>query len=228
VSSPLIPDLSTTLNISYAGYRSLAPIYFRNSAAAVIVYDITQVRPLLSITISTNVFPQSPDASFEKAKSWVQTLQRQADPGIIIILVGNKLDLVQDDPSARRVTREEAERYAEAEGLLFAEASAKTGEGVSDIFMKIGESHVHGWRTTLMLFCSEQVARGDARGAGQARGQAGEWSDGCVGFRVSVLAKDEELLTILSVPQDSPCQCATEPILLLVVYVRKLVPDYIA
>ena len=25
------------------GYRSLAPIYFRNSAAAVIVYDITQV-----------------------------------------------------------------------------------------------------------------------------------------------------------------------------------------
>lgn len=26
-----------------AGYRSLAPIYFRNSAAAVIVYDITQV-----------------------------------------------------------------------------------------------------------------------------------------------------------------------------------------
>lgn len=82
---------------------------------------------------------QAPEASFEKAKSWVQTLQRQADPGIIIILVGNKLDLVQDDPSARRTTTEEAERYAEAEGLLFCEASAKTGENVSEIFMKIGE-----------------------------------------------------------------------------------------
>jgi Ras-related protein Rab-5C len=126
------------------GYRSLAPIYFRNSAAAVIVYDITQVRPFpssLPSLILSLTSAQPPESSFEKAKTWVQTLQRQADPGIIIILVGNKLDLAQEDPSLRRTSREMGEQYAETEGLLFLEASAKTGENVEEIFMEIGEFH---------------------------------------------------------------------------------------
>ncbi|KAH8077235.1 putative GTPase [Filobasidium floriforme] len=101
-------------------YRSLAPIYFRNSAAAVIVYDITQ----------------PPEASFAQAKTWVQTLRRQADPSITIILVGNKLDLAS---SSRGTDRELAEAYAEEEGLLFVEASAKTGENVQEVFMQVAK-----------------------------------------------------------------------------------------
>ncbi|CAD6585089.1 MAG: GTP-binding protein of the rab/ypt [Tremellales sp. Tagirdzhanova-0007] len=98
-------------------YKSLAPIYFRNSNAAVIVYDITQ----------------PPETSFERAKSWVRELQRQADPSIVIMLVGNKLDL----ESSRKTSRETGARFAEEEGLLFTEASAKTGEGVQELFMEI-------------------------------------------------------------------------------------------
>ncbi|KIR26278.1 rab family protein [Cryptococcus deuterogattii 99/473] len=98
------------------GYKSLAPIYFRNSNAAVIVYDITQT-------------------SFEKAKSWVRELQRQADPSIVIMLVGNKTDM----DSQRKTSREIGEQYAKEEGLLFAEASAKTGEGVEELFMEIAK-----------------------------------------------------------------------------------------
>ncbi|WWD00741.1 hypothetical protein V866_007676 [Kwoniella sp. B9012] len=97
-------------------YKSLAPIYFRNSNAAVIVYDITQ-------------------ASFEKAKSWVRELQRQADPSIVIMLVGNKLDMELQ----RKTPREMGERFAQEEGLLFAEASAKSGDGVEDLFMEIAK-----------------------------------------------------------------------------------------
>jgi GTPase SAR1 family protein len=91
---------------------------------------------------------QSPDASFERAKSWVQTLKRQADPGIVIMLVGNKIDLCSpstndqannDGMDKRRVLKETAEKYAKEEGLLFAEASAKTGEGVSELFLEVGE-----------------------------------------------------------------------------------------
>jgi Ras-related protein Rab-5C len=73
-------------------------------------------------------------ASFERAKTWVQTLRRQADPGITIILVGNKSDLAE---TARRTDKALAEAYAEEEGLLFIETSAKTGEGVRDIFMQV-------------------------------------------------------------------------------------------
>ncbi|WVN89311.1 uncharacterized protein L203_104533 [Cryptococcus depauperatus CBS 7841] len=97
-------------------YKSLAPIYFRNSNAAVIVYDITQ-------------------ASFEKAKSWVRELQRQADPSIVIMLIGNKMDL----ESQRKTPREMGERFAQEEGLLFGEASAKSGEGVEDLFLEIAK-----------------------------------------------------------------------------------------
>ncbi len=85
--------------------------------------------------------------------SQVQTLKRQADATTIIILVGNKLDLATSPtstaseetsaPSAssskRRVPKEMAERYAEEEGLMFMEASAKTGEGVEELFMEVGE-----------------------------------------------------------------------------------------
>jgi Ras-related protein Rab-5C len=127
-----------------SGYRSLAPIYFRNSAAAVIVYDVTQVclcLPFTNANLSLSLchLLQSAEASFDKAKNWVQTLKRQADPGIVIILVGNKIDLCAEDESKRRVPREVAEKYAKEEGLLFMEASAKTGEGVQELFVEVGE-----------------------------------------------------------------------------------------
>jgi hypothetical protein len=93
-------------------------------------------------TFTHSLFPPSPSppppthsqASFAQAKTWVQTLRRQADPSITIILVGNKLDLA---PTSRGTERELAEAYAEEEGLLFVEASAKTGENVQEVFMQV-------------------------------------------------------------------------------------------
>ena len=95
-----------------------APMYYRNANCAVVVYDITQT------------------ASLEKARNWIRELQRQADPSIVIALCGNKLDLA----ARRQVTQEEAQKYAEEEGLMWAETSAKSGEGVTDIFTRIGQS----------------------------------------------------------------------------------------
>lgn len=65
----------------------------------------------------------------------MRELQRQADPNIVIMLVGNKLDLA----SQRKTPRELGEQFAQEEGLLFCEASAKSGEGVEGMFMEIGE-----------------------------------------------------------------------------------------
>jgi Ras-related protein Rab-5C len=70
----------------------------------------------------------------ERAKAWVKELQRQANPNIVIALVGNKLDLA----SAREVSIGEASAYAQECNLLFLEASAKTGENVVDCFTNIG------------------------------------------------------------------------------------------
>ncbi len=139
-------------------FHSLAPMYYRNAQAAVVVYDVTKA------------------ASLDKAKSWVKELQRQANPNIVIALCGNKLDLVSpnspgdeesepstpstphetevepDDATAtpgenpaspgaeslRQVPKEEAQAYASEAGLLFFETSAKSGDGILEVFTEIG------------------------------------------------------------------------------------------
>ncbi|EFH69098.1 predicted protein [Arabidopsis lyrata subsp. lyrata] len=57
-------------------YHSLAPMYYRGVAAAIIVFDVTN------------------QASFERAKKWVQELQAQGNPNMVMALAGNKSDLL--------------------------------------------------------------------------------------------------------------------------------------
>ena len=50
----------------------------------------------------------------------------------MIFLIGNKCDL----EAQRDVTFEEARQFAEENGLMFVEASAKTGDGVEEAFLE--------------------------------------------------------------------------------------------
>lgn len=98
-------------------YRSLAPMYYRGAACAVVVYDIT-----------------NPD-SFAGAKSWVKELQRRGDANVVIALAGNKADL----ESRRKVEFEEANAYAQENGILHLETSAKNANNVKSLFVEIAK-----------------------------------------------------------------------------------------
>ncbi|XP_033728115.1 uncharacterized protein LOC117317413 [Pecten maximus] len=97
-------------------YHSLAPMYYRGAPAAVVVYDVTNVN------------------SYNKATVWVKELMQQANAMMVIVLAGNKADMVTDT----RCNNEEARKFAAENKLLFAETSAKTGMNVDDIFFQIG------------------------------------------------------------------------------------------
>ncbi|KAJ5130501.1 uncharacterized protein N7515_006540 [Penicillium bovifimosum] len=181
-------------------FASLAPMYYRNAQAALVVYDVTK------------------PSSLTKAKHWVAELQRQASPGIVIALVGNKLDLTNDggDASeaasgspgdsdsaqdgdegaaeedeapdavpgdARKVSTREASGYAEEEGLLFFETSAKTGTNVVDVFTAIANAIPES---------SLKTGRGGGAGAGQTSlgGRSAEDSRVNLGDRNVATAKE--------------------------------------
>jgi len=98
-------------------YRSLAPMYYRGAAAALVVYDITEYE------------------SFNGAKAWIEELQRQGSTDIVIALAGNKVDC----ESRREVSTQAAKEYAQETGCLFFETSAKTGQNIDAVFQAIAE-----------------------------------------------------------------------------------------
>lgn len=97
-------------------YRSLAPMYYRGAACAVIVFDVTNKE------------------TFTGAKSWVRELQRRGDPNVVIALAGNKAD-----SDSRAVEAEEARTYAQENGLIYMETSAKTGMNVRELFIAVAQ-----------------------------------------------------------------------------------------
>lgn len=69
-------------------YRSLAPMYYRNSDAVIIAYDIGNHK------------------SFEIAKEWVEYVKEIGLGDAVIAIVGTKLDVPED----KEVTRKEVNR----------------------------------------------------------------------------------------------------------------------
>jgi len=92
-------------------FRSLIPSYIRDSSVAVVVYAIDQRE------------------SFTAVDKWIEEVRKERENEVMIVLVGNKVDL-----STRRVTVREGEVKANDVGALFIETSAKSSYNVAELF----------------------------------------------------------------------------------------------
>ena len=98
-------------------FRSITRAYYKNSACALVVYDISKRE------------------TFNNVSDWIEDCRNQSPKTIYMILVGNKSDL----EDKREVTKEEGKELADKYGLEFYETSAKTGENVEELFYNSAE-----------------------------------------------------------------------------------------
>ena len=98
-------------------FRTLAPMYYRGAVIAILVFSLTKQDTLTDV------------------KSWAEEIQQQTDEMPILFIVGNKMDLVDE----RQITSEQGEAVANELGGIYFEVSAKSGQGIEDLFVRIAE-----------------------------------------------------------------------------------------
>ncbi|KAK4486115.1 hypothetical protein RD792_008783 [Penstemon davidsonii] len=96
-------------------FRAITSSYYRGALGALLVYDITR------------------RSTFESLKKWLKELRHFGSSEMVIVLVGNKSDLIR----SREVNLDEGQSFAQLEDLFFMETSAKENLNVEDAFLKM-------------------------------------------------------------------------------------------
>lgn len=92
-------------------FKKVRQSYLSNAEAGILAFDVTN------------------PSSFQSIENWHKEIL-SASPNISLILIGNKIDLVDK----RVVFMEDGEKTAEKLGIPYIETSAKTGESINDAF----------------------------------------------------------------------------------------------
>ena len=95
-------------------FRSVTRGYYKASAVAMVVYDITK------------------EESFEHIQTWLKDCKELAPRTVLLVLIGNKTDLEDQ----RVITKERGEKLAKENNMIFLETSALNGNGIKEAFQK--------------------------------------------------------------------------------------------
>ena len=95
-------------------FRSVTRAYYKASAVAMVVYDI------------------SSEESFEHIQIWIKDCKDLAPKTVQLVLIGNKIDLEEK----RVIKTERGKELAHENNMLFFETSALNGNGIEEAFQK--------------------------------------------------------------------------------------------
>ena len=99
-------------------FRAITKNYYKGANGIILIYDVTNMQ------------------TYENVKNWISQIKEEANPNVIIYLVGNKIDVPDDQ---RLVKAEDGQKIADEFNLPFNEASAKDGTNVNEIFQELLE-----------------------------------------------------------------------------------------
>ena len=100
-------------------YKSITSHHYRKAVGALLVYDVTR------------------RITFENCIKWYNELRNYTDKNCIICLVGNKSDILDNNPNKREVDFDEGKSFAMKYNMIFFETSAKNSFNVDNCFEEL-------------------------------------------------------------------------------------------
>ena len=98
-------------------FEFIRSTFYKGAAGALLVFDLTR------------------EQTYIETRKWLTEIRQFAGQNIPFVLCGNKLDLLEDVGEV--IDRAEAKAFAESEGSIYIETSAKTGISVDESFTEL-------------------------------------------------------------------------------------------
>ncbi len=115
------PGQVATLSIWDIGgqqrFEFIRSTFYKGAAGALLVFDLTR------------------EQTYIETRKWLTEIRQFSNENIPFVFIGNKVDLLEDVGEV--IDREEARAFAEKEGSIYVETSAKTGINVDDAFTEL-------------------------------------------------------------------------------------------
>jgi small GTP-binding protein len=98
-------------------FEFIRSTFYKGAAGALLVFDLTR------------------EQTYTETRKWLTEIRQFAGENIPFVLIGNKVDLIEDVGVV--IDRKEAEAFAKKEGSIYIETSAKTGVKVDNAFTEL-------------------------------------------------------------------------------------------
>ncbi len=98
-------------------FEFIRSTFYKGAAGALLVFDLTR------------------EQTYAETRKWLTEIRQFAGESIPFVFIGNKADLIEDVGLV--IDRDEARSFAENEGSIYIETSAKTGINVDEAFTEL-------------------------------------------------------------------------------------------